>query len=58
MNPNAYLAAASAYLFTHRPDCKMIADPIIDPQTDPTGGEIVTFGIRVGVHTDKVAESS
>ena len=45
-------------VLAHHSDRQLIGDPVIDAQADSAGREVVTFCIRIGVHTDKVTESS
>src|SRR5271170_7656014 len=45
-------------VFAHRTDRQLIADPVIDSQAESAGSEVVPIRIPVGVHIDKVTESS
>src|ERR1700722_18576829 len=45
-------------VLAHHSDCQLIGDAVIDPKTHSAGGEVVPVRVSIGVHTDKVTESS
>src|ERR1700674_3785732 len=42
---------------THHTNRKVIQDAVVDAQAYSAGRKVVTLCIRVGVHSDKIAES-